>query len=423
MASDTIQVKVMAGDSTLVHQWYFYQLNPPTGHDPLRFNFQPDRDQIITSLEDSLKLSAQIVSGDTTNLEFQWLINSQLDSTARDSIFYYQANDLIATTDTIVVVASGADTTVSHRWIVQLIQRQELPAPQLIFPVEQNEISEVDYLTWENDSALVAIDSSGTWEYLVQLSRDSTFSSIISADSCRETSIALKELSGFDLIEIDQPLYWRVKIFSGYENSSAFTKSARPFSYYPQFAELESFTAQKQENQGIDLAWTIRYPKKCAGFNVYRSESRDDNYIKINDNMIYGETNFSYQDNTALAGKTYYYKLENISINGNKKFHYSISVTAPKPDKFSLWQNYPNPFNTKTSIKYELPVATQVKIIVSNVLGRKVKTLVDEHQEAGFYTVYWDGVDDLGENVVSGIYFYTMATSVGKNTRKMIVVR
>ena len=58
-----------------------------------------------------------------------------------------------------------------------------------------------------------------------------------------------------------------------------------------------------------------------------------------------------------------------------------------------------------------------------NVLGRKLKTLVDEEKEAGFYTVFWDGIDDQGENVVSGIYFYTMATVGGKITRKMIVVR
>ena len=140
--------------------------------------------------------------------------------------------------------------------------------------------------------------------------------------------------------------------------------------------------------------------------------------------MISGGTNYSFEDLSINAGKTYYYKLENISMNGNKKFYYTITVTTPKPTDFSLGQNYPNPFNSKTSIKYEVPGAVHVKIIVSNVLGRKVKTLVDENKEAGFYTVYWDGIDELGENVVSGIYFYSLVATGSKIiTRKMIVVR
>ena len=62
-------------------------------------------------------------------------------------------------------------------------------------------------------------------------------------------------------------------------------------------------------------------------------------------------------------------------------------------------------------------------IEVYNILGKKVKTLVDQKQEAGFFTVYWDGVDDKGENVVSGIYFYIMSTEKFHATQKMIVVR
>jgi len=423
VAIDTIHVTVFDQDSSFSHEWRIHYIDLPADQFPLNITFIPEQDEIFAASDDSVKFVVRIIDGELANLNISWWINSQLDTTAADTTYCYNPQYLVTKPDTIRFIISHADTTISHKWIVQFHQQQMLPAPRLIFPIEGSHICEDDKLTWENDSSLVQIDSTGSWNYVVQLSSDSTFSEIISTDSCNQTSIALNDLSRFDHIAIDQPIYWRVKIFSGYDKISDFRKCFLPFYYYPQFAMLESFSGQKNENQSIDLFWTISYEKNCAGFNIYRSEYQHDNFIKINDQLITGGTEYSFEDIAAKAGKTYYYKLENISITGNKQFHNTIPVTAPKPDKFSLWQNYPNPFNTQTSIKYEIPIASHVKIVVSNVLGRKVKILVDKNTEAGFYTIYWDGIDDQGEHVVSGIYFYSMATIAGKITRKMIVVR
>jgi flagellar hook assembly protein FlgD len=269
----------------------------------------------------------------------------------------------------------------------------------------------------------VQIDSTGNWNYLVQLSRDSTFSTIICSDSCNTTSIKLNNLSGFERISIGKPIYWRVKVHSGYNKVSEFSKSNFPFNYYPQFAQLESFSGEKKEDGTIDLLWRTVNEYNCAGFNIHRSELVDDNFEKLNENLVTGRSEYSFQDLTSMAGKTYYYKLEEVNIHGKKKFYQTISITAAIPDKFSLTQNYPNPFNTETSFKYEIPTASHVKVEICNVLGRKVKTLVNEKMEAGFYIVYWDGINEQGENVVSGIYFYSLTTNKGKLTRKMVVVR
>ena len=247
---------------------------------------------------------------------------------------------------------------------------------------------------------------------------------IISTDSCHHTTnIALNNLSKFDQIPVGKSLYWRVKVFSGISKISDFAKSNVPFIYYPQFSHLESFNGEQKDDGTIDLSWTTNYEENCAGFNIYRSESKDDNFEPINEYVITGQREYSYHDVTSMAGKTYYYKLENVSTYGNRKFHHTISVTASIPEKYSLYPNYPNPFNARTSFKYEIPVASQVRIEVCNVLGRKVKTLINEKKEAGFYTVFWDGIDDRGESVVSGIYFYSLITNKGKMTRKMVVVR
>ena len=87
----------------------------------------------------------------------------------------------------------------------------------------------------------------------------------------------------------------------------------------------------------------------------------------------------------------------------------AVSVEDPQsgtlPKVFALGQNYPNPFNPGTQIKYQLPVTAQVNLAIYNVLGRKVRTLVDEEKAAGFYSVQWDGFNDYKTKVGSGVYF------------------
>ncbi len=78
------------------------------------------------------------------------------------------------------------------------------------------------------------------------------------------------------------------------------------------------------------------------------------------------------------------------------------------PKEFSLHQNYPNPFNMETVIRYELPNRVEVTLDVYNLLGEKVKTLVHQVQDPGYYTAFWDGTDQQGSKVSSGVYFYRL---------------
>jgi fibronectin type 3 domain-containing protein len=93
------------------------------------------------------------------------------------------------------------------------------------------------------------------------------------------------------------------------------------------------------------------------------------------------------------------------------------------PRSFSLKQNYPNPFNPETIIEYNLPKGCQVEMVVYNVLGQKVRTLIEEHQKPGRHRVLWDGRDEEGRDVSSGIYLYRMKTSEFAQTKKMILLR
>lgn len=101
-----------------------------------------------------------------------------------------------------------------------------------------------------------------------------------------------------------------------------------------------------------------------------------------------------------------------------------IEVNTPsKPTVFSLSQNYPNPFNPKTLIKFTLPKDSWVKIEVYNILGQKVKTLVDERLTAGVKEVEWDSKGDNGLEVASGIYFYKIKADDFSDIKKMVMMK
>jgi hypothetical protein len=93
------------------------------------------------------------------------------------------------------------------------------------------------------------------------------------------------------------------------------------------------------------------------------------------------------------------------------------------PTKYDLFQNAPNPFNPSTSISFDLPKATQVRMEVLNVLGQKVKTLVNDFREAGTQTVIWDGTDNSGSSVASGMYFYRISAGDYSATKKMMMLK
>jgi hypothetical protein len=97
--------------------------------------------------------------------------------------------------------------------------------------------------------------------------------------------------------------------------------------------------------------------------------------------------------------------------------------TVDLPKEFALSQNYPNPFNPTTEIKFDLPVEAFVNLRVFNVLGQKVRTLVNTKLEAGYRSITWDGTDDSGEQIASGTYFYVLKAGGKTFTMKMTMLK
>lgn len=98
-------------------------------------------------------------------------------------------------------------------------------------------------------------------------------------------------------------------------------------------------------------------------------------------------------------------------------------VEQALPTAFSLSQNYPNPFNPTTNISYALPANAYVRLTIYNILGQKVKTLVNGEEMAGYKNVIWDGKNDRGQEVSSGIYFYRIKAGSFTKTAKMSMLK
>jgi hypothetical protein len=203
---------------------------------------------------------------------------------------------------------------------------------------------------------------------------------------------------------------------------------------------LSTFSAI-YENNSLLLQWTTQSESNNSHWNVYRSESGNFGQAnQINGSTIegYGTTSepsyYSYQDvDTPLPDTSYWYWLESVDYSGETSLHGPVSVTTPQPDnpeppatpvQYGLKQNYPNPFNPSTEIRFNLAQSQNVELTIFDVKGKKVKTLhkgfVDADSEASFV---WNGTNENGKNVSSGIYFYKLVTSEKTETKKMLLVK
>jgi len=165
------------------------------------------------------------------------------------------------------------------------------------------------------------------------------------------------------------------------------------------------------------------------GYIVFSDEDRgnfailykfDPNNFSVKDSIMFSGDywcGFKYYDNVGLffvmydrkLGKTTVYKIKDRFTN----------VKEPQiPSTFKLYQNYPNPFNPSTTISYDLPERSRVKLSIYNLLGQEVATLVNGEQEAGRYSVKFDA-----SGLPSGVYFYTLQTPYFTKTNKMVLVK
>lgn len=193
--------------------------------------------------------------------------------------------------------------------------------------------------------------------------------------------------------------------------------------------ELLHFRASP-ESAGIRLNWATASETENLGFYVYRSNHPAGSYSRMNKEMISGAGNsatrneYVWRDPNVEAGQTYYYKLADVDYRGNMSFHGPIfAKVAAGPRTVELAQNYPNPFNPFTKIQFTLLEDAQVSLVIYNISGQAVRTLIAGRLASGSYSRVWDGRGDNDMPLPSGVYLCILEAGGLKKKMKMVLAR
>ena len=193
--------------------------------------------------------------------------------------------------------------------------------------------------------------------------------------------------------------------------------------------ELTSFSATTI-GSSVKLSWQTATEINNFGFDVERKSNvkgHTSTVLSVTDwekiGFVNGNGNsnstkdYSFVDDNVNAG-TYSYRLKQIDNDGQFEYSKEVEIGLTAPDKFELSQNYPNPFNPSTTINYNLPEAANVKLIIYNILGQEVKTLVNGFKEAGVHTINFNASE-----LNSGLYIYKIEAGSFTQTRKMTLIK
>jgi choice-of-anchor B domain-containing protein len=181
---------------------------------------------------------------------------------------------------------------------------------------------------------------------------------------------------------------------------------------------ITAFNAE-YSNGAVDVTWQISYSDGLQGFRVYRSHEPDDSYRPVA--SLSASAPHAFTDTDVEYGRTYYYRLGATDRDG-EFLSQTREVTIPTPE-FTLRQNYPNPFNPTTTIEFVLSETKHVTLEIYDAAGRRVRKLLDETRAAGPHAVTWNGTDDAGMQVSSGVYFCRLDGAGVTETRRMTLVK
>jgi len=204
--------------------------------------------------------------------------------------------------------------------------------------------------------------------------------------------------------------------------------------------ELAVKDSNNQQAGTITVTDVVNTQSSTSGGITYLKQTSTGTYAGTVDGPV--TWSFDWIAPSSGTGKVYFYVAGVAANDGsgtNGDYVYNISQEIPEKStdvgdccvpqgslishKFYLRQNYPNPFNPTTTIRYSLPSASHVEISVYNILGQKVKTLADGLFSKGIKEVVWDGKNQNGAEVATGVYFYIIKTEKYTEIKKMVLLR
>lgn len=179
---------------------------------------------------------------------------------------------------------------------------------------------------------------------------------------------------------------------------------------------------------GVRLEWIVAPGTRVREAVIYRGlEEEPESLRPVGLDVDYREDGGVAFDRDVAEGTTYAYRLRLVGEDGIAVESGEVLVTAGArsalPGRPRVGPNYPNPFNPSTNILFELPEAMEVRLVLYDLQGRRVRTLYQGTATSGRHTVEWDGLDDAGRAVSSGTYAYALITARGTSSRQLTLIR
>ena len=178
----------------------------------------------------------------------------------------------------------------------------------------------------------------------------------------------------------------------------------------------------------VMLSWEHSGANDFSHYMIYYGTVAD--FIPSEETMIGTHSLPSFEHNVEEMGD-HYYVVSAMDLNENEsEYSEEVNVTLLSlvdvhglPETFALHQNYPNPFNPSTTIRFDLPEASNVSLIIFDMMGREVATLMSGQVDAGYHFIQWDGTNSIGSSVAAGVYIYTIQTGKHRDVNKMIYLK
>jgi hypothetical protein len=172
----------------------------------------------------------------------------------------------------------------------------------------------------------------------------------------------------------------------------------------------------------IEIVWTLQEIDQGIGFTLTRSDNGG-SFAEVDVDIVEtAERSWTCLDRGIYPGREYIYRVY-YDDGGKRHFLFETAVLSTPAAGLTLSPNYPNPFNPSTRINYYIPKPSDVKLVIYDVNGRRIKTLVSTGKPAGGHAVEWDGRDDLGSPVASGVYLCRLEMGKAQRTIKMVLLK
>jgi hypothetical protein len=172
--------------------------------------------------------------------------------------------------------------------------------------------------------------------------------------------------------------------------------------------------------EGARLTWRVAEASDHAGFHVYRQPERESR-VRVSDRLLSGRTEYEFVDEGAPRGRTTYW-LEEVSRTGVSSWHGPVVVAAAPALRVEMTAR-PNPFHASTAISYSLVEEGAVRLVVFDISGRRVQTLLDTRQGPGDHVAVWDGTTSGGQRAAFGQYLIRLETEGSSLVQKVLFVR